>query len=103
MADFIKVISLSDLPSGSMKQILVHGKPVALARVDGQVFAVDDTCSHEECSLANEGFLDGSRIVCGCHGAQFDATTGKVMSLPATTNLSSYETKIENGDVYVKI
>lgn len=56
MADFIKVLSLNDLPAGSMKQAIVSGKRIALANVDGQIFAMDDTCTHEECSLANEGF-----------------------------------------------
>lgn len=103
MADFIKVATLAGVPAGSMKQVVVGGTPVALANVDGQIFAVADTCTHEECSLVNEGFLDAAVITCGCHGAQFDVSTGKVLSLPAPTDLATYETKVENGDVYVKI
>ncbi len=103
MADFVKVLGFGDLPEGSMKQVVVGSKRIALANVDGQVFAVDDTCNHEECSLANEGFLDGAVITCGCHGAQFDATSGKMLALPATGDLVSYETKVENGGIYVKI
>lgn len=103
MADFVKAASLTDLATGSLKQVVVGGKSIALAHVDGQVFAVDDTCTHEECSLANEGFLDGAVIACGCHGAQFDATNGKVLSLPATADLATYETKVQDGFVYVKL
>ena len=103
MADFIKAASLSDIPPGSMKQGVVAGKSIALANIDGAVFAVADSCTHKECSLGNEGFLDGNMITCGCHGAQFDAATGKVLSLPATTDLGTYEVKVENGDIFVRL
>lgn len=103
MADFIKAISLADVSPGSMKQVVVGGKSVAITNIDGVVFAVADSCTHKECSLGNEGFLNGKVITCGCHGAQFDAATGKVMSLPATVDLATYETKVENGEIYVKL
>jgi len=103
MTNFVAVAKTSDIPMGSMKAIMVSGKRIALANVDGQYFAVDDTCTHAQCSLGSEGFLDGSNIVCGCHGAQFDATTGKVLTLPATVNLSSYHVKVEGDDVLVAV
>lgn len=103
MSDFIKAAAASDVPSGSMRTVTVSGKPIALANVDGQFFAVDDTCSHEQCSLGTEGFLDGSIITCGCHGSQFEVTTGKVLSLPAPSDVTSYEVKVEGNDVLIKI
>ncbi len=102
MGSFVKAITVSDLPSGSMKTVMVSGKKIAVANIDGEFFAIDDTCSHAQCSLGSEGFLDGNVLTCGCHGAQFDVTNGKVMSLPAPTDVTSYEVKIENGDVYVR-
>ena len=42
-------------------------------------------------------------MICGCHGAKFDMSSGEVMSLPAVTNVRSYAVKIENGDVLVKL
>lgn len=101
--DFIKAASIEEVPSGSMKTVRVGGKPIALTNVDGQFFAVSDTCSHEQCSLGTEGFLDGSVITCGCHGSQFEVTTGKVMSLPAPTDVATYAVKVEGNDVLVKI
>lgn len=102
MADFVKAVPVQNIPSGSMRTVVVNGKKIALANVDGEFFAIDDTCSHEQCSLGSEGLLDGNVVTCGCHGAQFDVTNGKVMSLPAPTDVTSYEVKIENGDVYVR-
>ncbi|MBI4062516.1 non-heme iron oxygenase ferredoxin subunit [Candidatus Gottesmanbacteria bacterium] len=101
--DFVKAASIKEIAPGSMKTVRVGGKPIALANVDGQFFAVSDTCTHEQCSLGTEGFLDGSIITCGCHGSQFEVTTGKVLSLPAPTNVASHEVKVEGDDVLVKI
>lgn len=102
MGDFVKVMAMSDLTSGGMKTVVVSGKKIAVAHVDGEFFAIDDICSHAQCSLGSEGFLDGAVVTCGCHGAQFDVTSGKVMSLPAATDIASYKVKVENGAVYVR-
>ncbi len=103
MNDFVSVISAADIPNGTMKTVMISGIPVALANVDGTFFAVNDLCSHKQCSLGTEGVLDGTVVVCGCHGARFDMGTGKALSLPATTDVATYETKVENGNVWVKV
>jgi nitrite reductase/ring-hydroxylating ferredoxin subunit len=103
MSGFVKVASAADIPPGKQKTVFGGGAKFALANVDGHFFAVADTCTHEECSLGSEGFLDGNTLVCGCHGSIFDVTTGKVITLPAPTDLQRYEVKVENGEVFVKI
>ena len=103
MDDFVKVATAAEIPVGRMKTVMVGGKRVAVANVDGEFFAIDDVCSHEECSLGSEGYLDGNVVICGCHGSNFDVTTGKVLSLPAPTDVASYQTKIENGNIFVKV
>ena len=103
MANSIKVAKNADVPIGSMKMFVVAGKPIAIANVDGTYFAVDDVCTHEECSLANEGFLEGNRITCGCHGSVFDVTSGKVQSLPATSDLATYKIEVQGDDLYIHI
>lgn len=101
MATFTKAVKAADVPQGTKKTVFVGGKKIAIANVDGNFFAIDDTCSHAQCSLGSDGFLDGSVVTCGCHGAQFDMTSGKALSLPAVVDVSSYETKVENGDVFI--
>lgn len=103
MADYTKAIAISDLPSGSMKTVMLAGKKIAVSHVDGEFFAIDDTCSHAQCSLGDEGFLDGNVVTCGCHGATFDVTSGKVLSLPATVDITTYQTKVEGNDVFVRV
>ncbi|MDP1721815.1 MAG: non-heme iron oxygenase ferredoxin subunit [Candidatus Gottesmanbacteria bacterium] len=103
MANYIKALLVDDLPPGSMKTVRVGGKSIAMANVDGEVFAIDDTCSHAECSLGSEGFIDGNVVTCGCHGATFDVTNGKVMSMPAVTDVASYSVKIVGQDVLIAL
>lgn len=103
MASYTKALSVNDLPAGTMKTVILGGRKIALACVEGEYFAVSDVCTHEECSLGTEGFLDDGVITCGCHGAQFDIKTGDVMQLPATQPLKTYEVKVENDDILVNI
>lgn len=103
MSQSINVLTVSELPSGSMKTVFALGKRIAIANVGGQYFAVDDTCTHAQCSLGSEGFLDGSMVTCGCHGAQFDVASGKVMALPATIDLPVYEVTVEGDALMVHI
>ena len=103
MGAFAKAATVSEIPPGMKKTVFVGGAKIALANVDGQFFAIDDTCTHEQCSLGSEGFLDGNVMICGCHGGQFDVTNGKVLSLPAPVDIKSYETKIEGEDVMVLV
>lgn len=97
------VCSVADLPPGSMRTYGVGGRKIALANVDGEFFAVDDVCSHEQCSLGTDGALDGNVIVCGCHGGMFDVTSGAVMAPPPPSPVRSYPVKIVDDNVYVAV
>lgn len=103
MENFVLVCKVAELRPGSMKTFVVQGKKIALANVDEVFFAVDDTCTHEQCSLGSDGALDGNVIICGCHGAQYDVTTGAVLAPPAPRDVRSYEAKSENDGVYIKL
>lgn len=76
--------------------------PVAVFNVSGDFYAVDDTCTHEEYSLA-DGYIDGDIVECPLHMAKFSICTGKALSLPATANLAAYPVKVEDGVVFVDL
>lgn len=103
MADYIKVTVASSIPTGSMKSFIVQGKKVAIANVAGEFFAIDDSCTHAHCSLGDEGFFDAHVVTCGCHGAQFDIASGKVLALPATQDLTTYPVRTHGEEIFVKI
>lgn len=102
MSDFKPIASTTDIENGAMKTFEIDGKKVAIAQLDGEYFAIADTCSHAQCSLG-EGFLDGKRVICPCHGSTFDVSSGKVLSLPATVNVASYPLKVEGNDILIQI
>ncbi len=103
MADFVIAAKVSDVVSGHIKTVIVNGKQIALANVDGEFFAIDDLCTHAQCSLGGEGMLDGNVLTCGCHGSQFDVGTGKVLAPPAVEAESSYKTKVEGENILVYV
>jgi len=76
---------------------------ISVARVGGGLYAFDDlcTCAEQSCPLSG-GLLEGTTIMCQCHGSRFDVTTGAVVSGPATEALTMYEIQEADGDVRVR-
>jgi 3-phenylpropionate/trans-cinnamate dioxygenase ferredoxin subunit len=98
----IKVALVSDIPEGEVVPVEVEGFKLAIVHVDGQFYALEDECSHMECSLS-EGLVDDREIVCPCHGARFDLATGEPVTLPAEDPVKCYETIIEEGVIYIRL
>ncbi len=93
---------VEEFPPGRMQKITADGKDVLVANIDGNYFAMDDTCTHAGASLA-EGSLKGSTVVCGWHGAEFDCKTGKMSSFPVKIkDLRSYKVVIESGNIFLE-
>ena len=99
----ITVAGTADVKPGELVAFQVEGVRIAIANANGRFFAIDDTCTHEQCSLAEEGTLDGGVVTCGCHGAQFDVTNGAVLAPPAFEPLKAYPLRIEGGNVVVEV
>ena len=97
------VVRTADIKPGELAAFDVDGVRVAVANANGRFFAFDDTCTHEQCSLAQEGTLDGTVVTCGCHGAQFDVVTGAVLAPPATEPVKAYPLRIEENSVVIEV
>lgn len=102
MAEWTRVASLADVPVGTLKAVSAKMSPIVLANVDGDVYALEDQCSHEAYPLS-DGELDGGDVVCTYHGARFDACTGKNKGLPAVRPVKSYPVEIRDGDIFVDV
>ena len=92
----------ASVPSGEVIAANAGGEIVAVFNVDGEFYAISDTCSHAEASLS-EGDVDGYQVMCPLHGSEFDVRTGKVLNLPATSPVESFPIEIEDGDLIVTI
>ena len=94
---------VSDIPPGKMIKVAMGGNEILVANIDGDFFAVDDTCTHSGASLS-EGTLDGCVVTCGWHKAEFDCKTGKLVKFPAKiNNLGSYNVSVEDDNVFVEM
>jgi len=90
-----------EAPDGTLRRVEAEGRAVCLGRVDGTWLAFDDTCTHQDCSLA-AGDLDGAVVVCPCHGSEFDIRTGDVLSPPALDPLPLYDARVVDGQLEVR-
>ena len=97
----VQVARVDELEPGSMMMVEVDGKPVLLANVDGEFYAVSDICTHEEYNLS-EGSLEGEEVECPGHSAFFDLKTGDATDGPAMDPLETYSVQIEDGAVFIE-
>jgi 3-phenylpropionate/trans-cinnamate dioxygenase ferredoxin subunit len=93
-------LKFSQLTSGKPVKLQVAGTDVCVVRVDDQVFAVSDTCSHADASLS-EGEVTDQKIECWLHGAEFDLRTGEAITPPATQKLETFEVKRDGDSVTI--
>jgi nitrite reductase/ring-hydroxylating ferredoxin subunit len=93
----------ADVKPGEIAGFDVGGVRIAVANAGGRLYAFDEMCTHEQCSLVEDGSLDGTVVTCGCHGAQFDVTTGAVLAPPAFEPLKVYPVHVDKGRVVVQV
>ncbi|MDQ6826358.1 MAG: non-heme iron oxygenase ferredoxin subunit [Candidatus Eremiobacteraeota bacterium] len=82
--------------------MVVEGTEVLLCHCDGEIFAIEDLCTHDGGEL-DQGELEGCRIMCPRHGSYFDVKTGAALTLPAVLPVSTYAVTIEGDDIYVDV
>lgn len=91
----------SELQPGMVARVELDETPVAVFNVEGEFYAIGDTCSHEEASLS-EGFVDEDIVECPKHGAMFHIPTGANRSLPATKPVPVFRALVEGDELYVE-
>ena len=97
-----RACSLADLPTEGAIKVHLNGRDVCVARSKGSVFALADTCSHADVSLA-EGDVEDYTVECWLHGSRFDLRTGQPRGLPATKPVPTYPVTVVGDDVFVKL
>ena len=102
MAKLIKVAETKNLTPGKATAVEVEGNRIAVFNVDGTFYAIEDTCPHAGGPLS-EGQVDGGKVVCPWHEAEFDLTTGEVLSPPAFEGVKSYKVVVEGNEVKVEL
>jgi 3-phenylpropionate/trans-cinnamate dioxygenase ferredoxin subunit len=94
------VAKLSEIAPGTTRRVIVGAEKVLLCNVGGEIFAIEDLCTHDGGAL-DQGELDGCRIMCPRHGAFFDVTTGAALTLPAIVPVGTFAVRVEDDEIFV--
>jgi 3-phenylpropionate/trans-cinnamate dioxygenase ferredoxin component len=98
-----RVASVGEVAVESLKRVDAGSTPVCLAHAeDGNFYALNDICTHEEFSLS-EGELWDLDVECPQHGSRFNLVTGKVTGLPAVIPAKTYPVTVEGDEVFVEV
>lgn len=99
-SQWVAVAQTGDLPPGEVVEVVVGEAIIALANVDGTVYALDGMCAHQGGPLG-KGELDGCVLTCPWHGWQYDARTGQQL-LAARVRQSRYRTRVDGDTIWVQ-
>jgi naphthalene 1,2-dioxygenase ferredoxin component len=100
--NWIDISAADQLPEDDVIGVQAAGKDLALYRVEGQVYASDNLCTHGHARLC-DGFLEGFEIECPLHQGKFDIRDGKPLCQPVAEAIRIYPVKIENGRVFIDL
>jgi 3-phenylpropionate/trans-cinnamate dioxygenase ferredoxin subunit len=101
MSDWIDVAREGSLADGEHAVVEADGAAIAVFRVEGHYYAVEDVCSHDGAEIAS-GRLEGCEIVCPRHRARFCLKTGKALSPPAYEGIATFPVRVEDGRIQVR-
>lgn len=100
MPEWIEVAQERAIAPGEYVLVDIDETAVAVFNADGEFFAVEDMCSHDDAALT-EGMLEGQEVICPRHGARFCLRTGEALTPPAYEPVETFRVRVENGVVQV--
>ena len=99
-----RIGKLEDLQPGTARQVIIGDHRIALVRIEDDVYAIGDVCSHQDISLSEGEVLCEERTIeCWKHGSAFSLETGEPEALPATKPVPVYEARVVDGQIEVVI
>lgn len=102
MAGWLTAGHEGEVQPGQVKVVRSGRTRLALCNVDGQLYCIDDVCTHDGGPL-DQGELDGKEIECPRHGARFDVTSGRATCMPAIVPVKTYPVRVVDGEIQVQV
>jgi 3-phenylpropionate/trans-cinnamate dioxygenase ferredoxin subunit len=104
MGDFVRLCGRHEIEPGTARRFEVGTRQIAVVRIEDDVYAIGNTCSHEDYSLSEgEVLTEECEIECWKHGSTFDLRTGEPQTLPATKPVPVYAVRLDGDDVMVEL
>ncbi|MEI8631175.1 non-heme iron oxygenase ferredoxin subunit [Vibrio sp. PP-XX7] len=100
--NWISTVNVDDIPEDDVIGINVNGQQIALYKVEGEIFATDNVCTHGH-ALLSDGFLEDGEIECPLHQGRFCVKSGKAMCEPLTENIKTYSARVEADQIYLLV
>ncbi len=102
----VDVCAVEELPAGTVKIVYAGDLAVGVYNLDGEYYALEDRCSHDDGPLAEgEVELDEEQavVICPRHGSRFDIRTGRPLTLPAYLPVDTFRVVVEHGMIKVDV
>ena len=100
----LDVCPLEDLPPGEVKIVHAGEISVGVYNLNGELYALEDRCSHDDGPLAEGDFDPETGVaICPRHGAQFDIRTGRPLTLPAYIPVEIFPVRVDGGMIKLDI
>ena len=96
-----KVGPVSSLPPGEAIRLDTDPAIAVFCTDDGELYAIDDTCTHQDASLA-DGWLEGCAVECPLHASTFDLRTGAVDQPPAKRPVRAHRVVVVDDEIFVE-
>ena len=104
MPEIIDICPVSELPPGAMRVVEWDDLEIAVVNCAGQLFAIEDRCSHDDGPLCEGDFdREAGVVICPRHGANFDIRSGRALTLPAYEPVDVYPVRVVDGIVKVEL
>lgn len=97
---FVDLIASAALPEGGRAVVHAEGRDLAVVRVEGVAYAIDNVCPHRNGELGR-GDLQGHHLYCPQHAWCFDVRTGKAF-FPDGAKVECFEVKEEGGRIWAR-
>lgn len=101
-SDWIFAINADEVEDEDVMPVEIGDIEIAVYRADGNIYATSDKCTHGDAYLS-EGIVVGTVIECPLHQGRFCVKTGNALSAPASGTIKTYETKVDDGKIYVRV
>ena len=98
-----EVCSIDELPVGGVITVSPAGHaPISVFHTEEGLFAIDDTCTHQDASLA-DGWVENCAVECPLHESCFDLRTGAPTGTPAKVAVRTHAVRTADGRVSIDL